>query len=152
MLGLTLSSAAIHLCNEEKEAATPRQHVRSYEAFVSTEYNALGDIGRDRFFAWLATKYVGINRRRVMKFLMNRGLHQLSLPVRKEKVSQSIVAEAPMQRWQADLVDVHQFRSPQNRHTTFLLTVIDCFSKKAWVAPLTRKTAPKVASAMDASF
>jgi hypothetical protein len=57
-----------------------------------------------------------------------------------------------MQRWQADLVDMHPYRSPQNRQVTFLLTVIDCFSKKAWVSPLTRKTAPKVASAMDGIF
>ena len=51
------------------------------EDVLAREYEALGDIGRDRFYAYLANKYVGISRRRVLKFLSNQELHQLSLPV-----------------------------------------------------------------------
>ncbi len=53
-----------------------------------------------------------------------------------------------MERWQADLVDVSKYKSPQNSQTTFLLTVIDCLSKFAWV-PLKNKQAATVDKALE---
>lgn len=115
-------------------------------------YEQLGDIGRDRFYALIKQKYVGISRRQVWHFLENQELHQLLRPVKRQKVSRPIVASEPMERWQVDLVDVQKYKSPQNHHTTFLLTCIDCFSKYTWVVPLTNKSGPKVANAMRVLF
>jgi transposase InsO family protein len=108
--------------------------------------------GRDRFYDLVKRKYVGISRPRVQEFLNNQEVHQLTLPVRKEHVSKAIVMSKPMQRWQADLVDVSKYASPQNKNAHYLLTVIDCFSKFAWVEPLGNKQADTVAIALEQIF
>ena len=57
-----------------------------------------------------------------------------------------------MEHWQVDLVNVQKYKSPQNHHASLLLTCIDCFSKYAWVVPLTNKSDPKVANAIRTLF
>lgn len=99
------------------------------EQLLNKLYEQLGDIGRGCFFNFIKTRYLGVSRRRVYEFLSNKELHQLSRRVRKQKVSCPIVTSKPMEHWQADLVDVSKYTSLANRHVTFLLTVVDCFSK-----------------------
>ena len=43
-------------------------------------------------------------------------------------------------QWQADLVDISRLKQANNE-ITFLLTVIDVFSKRAWCVPLKNKSA-----------
>ena len=112
-------------------------------------YEQVGDIGRDRFYNLLTRKYLGITRRQTHEFLANQEVHQLALPVRRQKISRPITTSAPMERWQADLIDMRAYKSPQNKQTTYILTIIDCFSKRAWAVPLTKKSGEKVAKAMD---
>ena len=55
------------------------------------------------------------------------------------------------EQWAADLVEV-QHLSRHNRGVRYLLTVIDVFSKYAWVRPLTRKTGAQVQKAFESIF
>ncbi len=130
--------------------------VAGIDKVLAAEYKALGDLGRDRgrdrFYAHTAAKYIGISRPRVQQFLNNQELHQLVQHVKEQRVNIAIIASKPMERWQADLVDMSKYASPQNRNTTFLLTVIDCFSKHAWVMPLRNKEATTVAAAIETIF
>ena len=48
--------------------------------------------------------------------------------------------------WAADLIDMQAF-SKDNNGIKYLLTVIDMFSKFAWIVPLKRKTGQEVANA-----
>jgi transposase InsO family protein len=111
-------------------------------------YKETGDIGRDRFYALVKKRHIGISHPQVQAFLNNQELHQLMQQVKKKQVNKAIVTNRPTERWQADLVDVSKYKSPQNSNTTFLLTVIDCFSKFAWVVSLRNKQAATVAAAM----
>ena len=52
----------------------------------------------------------------------------------------------PNQQWQADLVDMSRLKK-SNEGTTFLLTVIDVFSKWAWCIPLKNKSAASLVAA-----
>ena len=52
----------------------------------------------------------------------------------------------PNQQWQADLVDMSRLKK-SNDGTTFLLTVIDVFSKRAWCIPLKNKSAASLVAA-----
>jgi transposase InsO family protein len=54
-------------------------------------------------------------------------------------------------QWQADLCDVSRLAS-KNKGTKFLLTVIDVFSRYAWVRPLKNKSGPAVAEAFEDIF
>ena len=50
--------------------------------------------------------------------------------------------------WAADLIDMLAF-SKDNNGIKYLLTVIDVFSKFAWIVPLKRKTEQEVANAFS---
>ncbi len=122
---------------------------KKVEQTLATHYKEIGDIGRDRFYELIKQKYIGISRPQVQAFLNNQEIHQLVQQVKKQRVNKAIVTSKPMERWQADLIDVTKYKSPQNSNTTFLLTVIDCFSKFAWVIPLKNKQAATVAGALE---
>ena len=51
-------------------------------------------------------------------------------------------------QWVADLVEMQPLKR-WNRGTQYLLTVIDVFSKYAWVAPLKSKTGKAVTAALE---
>lgn len=53
--------------------------------------------------------------------------------------------------WQADLVDMQAYAS-ENKNFKYLLTVIDVFSKKAYVKPILNKSAKIVTEAMNDIF
>ena len=52
----------------------------------------------------------------------------------------------PNQQWQADLVDKSRLKQVNNE-ITFLLTVIDVFSERAWCVPLKSKSAAALVTA-----
>src|SRR5271155_4076111 len=54
-------------------------------------------------------------------------------------------------QWQADLVEMREF-SETNAGYNYLLTVIDCFSRYAWIAPLKTKTGLETSKAFDNMF
>ena len=66
--------------------------------------------------------------------------YTLHKPVRTTFKWRCVVVGGPHQQWQADLVDVSNLKK-DNDGITFLLTVIDVFSKWAWRIPLKNKLA-----------
>lgn len=54
----------------------------------------------------------------------------------------------PYEYLQADLVEMRPYAKDNNGYN-YLLTVIDCFSKKAWAAPVKDKTGEQVTKAME---
>ena len=53
--------------------------------------------------------------------------------------------------WGADLLDIHQYASVNNRYA-FILVLIDVFSKYAWARPLKNKTGSSVSRALEEVF
>lgn len=53
--------------------------------------------------------------------------------------------------WQADLVEMQKY-AKLNKNYKYLLTVVDTFSKYAWVVPVKNKTAKQVSDAMTIVF
>ena len=62
----------------------------------------------------------------------------------KQQVSYAVVGRE--RKWQADLIDMQKFAN-QNDGVTFLLTIIDIFTKYAIVIPLTNKSSMTVSKA-----
>ncbi len=46
--------------------------ITQIDSVLSSLYKTLGDLGRDRFYAFVAGKYIGISRPRVQQFLNNQ--------------------------------------------------------------------------------
>ena len=89
-----------------------------------------------------------ITKKEVADFLSKNhtyGIHRKRND-KKLYVSRIIVSE-PYQQWAADLEDMGQRYQHENDGYRFVLTVIDCFSRKAWVRPLRTKMAKDISNA-----
>ena len=84
--------------------------------------------------------------RDVERWLSTQDAYTLHKPVRRRFKRRCVVVGGPNQQWQADLVDMSRLKQANNE-ITFLLTVIDVFSKRAWCIPLKRKSAAALVTA-----
>jgi transposase InsO family protein len=111
--------------------------------------------GRDQLYDKVKDRYIGISRRRVMTFLRNQTDWQLHRPShtgsRKCCVHQPQAVIEVHRKWQMDLVDLSSL-APWNNARRWLLTVIDLFSKFAWVRALKRKEASHVVNGLQSVF
>lgn len=76
---------------------------------------------------------------------------ELHRQARKNFKRRRVVMKGIDDLWQADLVEMGNY-SVHNNDFRYLLTLIDTFSKFAWVAPLKSKTSTDVAKAMEEIF
>lgn len=105
------------------------------EALFRAARKRLPDTTRDQVEDWLA----------------EQDTYTLHKPVRYKFPRRRVVVGGIDHQWQADLADVSQLQG-HNQGISFLLTVIDVFSKYAWVVPIKRKTQHLVAEAFASIF
>jgi hypothetical protein len=83
----------------------------------------------------LMKEYINIGRRDVFECLQNIEIKQITYPIEDNKVVQPIITSHPMQHWQIDLVYMNEYKK-QNSGYTYLMNVMDVFSKFIWSIPL----------------
>ena len=81
----------------------------------------------------------------VMAFLQGQTAYQLNRRIVRAKVVKPVITTRPNQRIQVDLIFMEEFTG-HNSDKRFLLTVIDCFSKKAWVFALPNRESRTIAA------
>ena len=74
---------------------------------------------------------------KVKDWLKEQNAYTLHKTVKRKFPRRKVIVGGIDHQWQCDLVDVARFK---NKNTKFLLTVIDVFSKYAWVVPVKDKT------------
>jgi hypothetical protein len=90
-------------------------------------------------------------RKQVVNWLSEQETYSLHKPVRRRFPRRKIYSRDIDYLWQADLVDMTHL-AEYNDGYRYLLTVIDVFSKYAWVVPLKKKDAKTVMEAFDSIF
>ena len=108
------------------------------------EAGSLGGVAR---FA----KAQGISVQRAKRILEHELGYTLHKPARRRFPTLRVVVFGPDEQWAADLVDVQKLKK-HNKGVNYLLTVIDVFSKYAWILPLKQKTGPLTAKALATLF
>ena len=115
-------------------------------------YNArTGFAGRDKFYSIIAQKYVGISLSKVRSWLKAQRVWQLRQPTFKKKVTRPIVSKNVNNIWQCDLVSMQKY-SDYNTGYSYILNVVDIFSKYLFSFPLVTKTAEEVAERFTSLF
>jgi hypothetical protein len=89
-----------------------------------------------------------ITLKQVKEWLKGEFTYTLHKQVRKNFKRNPIIVKGIDDQWEADLVDMQEF-APQNSNNKYLLTVIDVFSKYAWVKAVKNKTAKEVIFAFN---
>ena len=92
-----------------------------------------------------------IKNKKLKEWLMDQETYTLHRPLRKKFKRNRIVVYGKDNTWQADLIDLQDLASI-NSNYKYLLTVIDVFSKYAWVVPLKNKTNKIVIEAFKKIF
>ncbi len=82
----------------------------------------------------------------VERWLSEQDAYNLHKPVRRRFKRRCVVVGGSNQQWQAYLVDESRLKKT-NDGTTYLLTVIDVFSKRAWCIPLKNKSGVSLVAA-----
>lgn len=91
-------------------------------------------------------KKASISKREVQDWLIAQDAYTIHKPFNSSTPGRKLITPGPNHLWQADLLDF-QKTSAENEGIKYLLTIIDVFSKLAWVYPLKSKSAVEVLSA-----
>lgn len=89
-----------------------------------------------------------LTTQQIADFLSSRDEYTLHRPVTHRFKTHHVIVGGPNQMHQGDLIDMGRASSRQNDGVAFLLTVIDCFTRMAFVRPLKRKTGPDMVAAL----
>ena len=87
----------------------------------------------------------------VKEYLSKQLPYTLHFPRRDRFKRNKISVSKINEQWEADLVDMSMF-SKQNNGYNYIMTVIDCFSKKAYAEPVKNKSAEAIRKAFHKIF
>lgn len=80
----------------------------------------------------------GLSSKIVTDWLSRQNVYTLHKPIRHKFKTRRVIVSSVDDQWQADLVDMQKYKT-QNKNINYILTVIDIFSKYAWVTPIKKK-------------
>ncbi|KAF0143934.1 MAG: putative uncharacterized transposon-derived protein F54H12.3-like [Ignavibacteria bacterium] len=92
-----------------------------------------------------------VSRKAVYDFLKKEEVYTLHKPIRRHYKRNPIIVGDINKQWQADLVEMRPY-SRTNSGYNYILTVIDCFSKRAFAIPLKKKDSPCLVEAFKKLF
>ena len=104
--------------------------------------------GVDRLWKAAQRQHPALRRDDVKDWLRGQDAYTLHKDAREKFARSKTVVGGPGQQLQADLMDVRR-HATHNAGTNFLLTVVDAFTRKAWVRPVKNKTGERVAEALE---
>jgi len=107
-----------------------------------------GGVGIDRFYNQVSARYFGITKQMVTNFMNNLESYQLHKRVKRAATVNPILPKGPMQYYQIDLIDMSNYKWSNNGYS-WILTIIDLFTKKAYAVGLKNKEAPTVTDAIS---
>ena len=96
-------------------------------------------------------KNVKIKEEDVKRFLEAEDGYTLNREVRKPSSTKKVIVGGPSQLHQADLMDMSSLKE-WNNGVTFLLLIIDVFSKYIWIRPLQNKSNKEVLNALKSVY
>ena len=92
-----------------------------------------------------------ITKRDVDKWFSKELVYTLHKPVRYKFTRNKTIVKSIDDQWQADLCDMSAIKK-ENDNNTFILTVIDCFSKYAWAETTSDKSGQTIVDAIKRIF
>ena len=103
--------------------------------------------GKNRFYKAARLTNQNVSKKSVEKSLKAIDSYTLHKPTQKSPLYRRVFTKGIGYLYEADLVDMSKFKN-ENDGYTFLITIIDTFSKKAWAFKLKRKTAKSIVGVM----
>ena len=96
-------------------------------------------------------KTIGKSKKVTKDWLQTQDTYTLHKTIRRKFPRRKVIVGGPNQQFQADLIDLQQFKK-KNKGFSYLLTLIDVFSKFAYVLPLQNKNGNTLLDAFQNLF
>jgi len=90
-----------------------------------------------------ALNLLGISWLSVMEYLNRDMVHQTHQRIRRLKVQKPVIALSKLDQLEVNLIDLSEWAGSNNSRR-YAVSIIDCFSKYAWLLPITQKKIEKV--------
>ena len=103
--------------------------------------------GIEKIFKILKQKNKNIRRSDVVNYLSTQDEYSLHKPIVKKFIRNRVLVSGIDDTWQIDLIDMRVFKN-ENDNNTYILTIIDVFSKYAWGRMIKNKQAITVMEAI----
>lgn len=113
--------------------------------------NHAGFASIEKLYSEAKLKDTHVSRQDVRNWLASEMTYSLHAPSITNFPRNRCVVQHIDEQWQADLVDMTKFKS-KNNNMSFILTVIDMFSKFAFVVPLKNKSGASLRKAFKQIF
>lgn len=113
---------------------------------------SVGLVGRDRFYERIKKLYCGISKGDIAEYLRrNETSARHQQPRHQKEVIAPIVTKGPRERMQMDLIDMQKY-STHNNGYSWILNIIDCFTKRVHLYALKNKGSKEIAKIVDKLF
>ena len=103
----------------------------------------LGTPGLEKLFKGAKSRNIPVSRQQIKEFLATKGEAQVFRPLPRSAGKSA--SEGPGTRFQMDLIDMSN--SPSNG-MSYILALVDVFTRQLWAAGVTSKTPGRVANAL----
>ena len=126
------------------------RHVNTEALLRRLYYDVKSDTaygGKEKVYRAAKRELPSITRRDVNEWFSTQRTYTLHKPARYNFKRNKTIVMSIDEQWQADLCDMSS-RAKENDGFTFLLTIIDCFSKFAWAEPLMNKSGDEILKAL----
>jgi len=105
---------------------------------------ALAVRGWDHLYKCIqALNLLGISWPSVMEYLNKDMVHQTHQRIQRLKVQKPVIALSKLDQLEVDLIDMSKWAGSNNSRR-YAVSIIGCFSKYAWLLPITQKKTEKV--------
>jgi len=105
---------------------------------------ALAVHGQDCLYKHIqALNLLGFSWPSVMEYLNKDMVHQTHQSIWLLKVQKPMIALSKLDQLEVNLIDMSEWAKSNNRRK-YVVSIIDCFSKYAWLLPITQKKTEKV--------
>ncbi|KRH92404.1 transposable element [Pseudoloma neurophilia] len=121
------------------------------ELYAQLTHISTSHIGVNKLENLLNTHYFGIKREIIRKVVADCEACSKSQPLKHNGPLKNITAKKPFERLQIDLIDLRRYKN-ENSGFSWVLTIIDVFSKYAFVQPMKSKTAENTAISLSEIF
>lgn len=113
-----------------------------------TNWKNIGSFsGSKSFFIALKKKYKNVNYKDVKEWLRSQPTYTLFKTSKKKFPRGKVIVPGLLHTYQIDLCDMRSLKK-ENKNYSYILTVIDVFSKKGWAIPIKDKKGTTVLTAL----
>lgn len=136
----------------ELEVVEPAQREEKMKLIYDDIDRGLG-LGITQFYNQVAMNYLNISKQLTSQFLKRQANYQITRPIKKLAIDDTVITKAPNDRWAIDIIVMGKdYNKVLNNSKEYILTCVDYFSGKCWARGLSSRDNDKETDDIPKAF